>query len=340
MHLAAASRSAPCAVAVVLTAGRPVLLVVPDDERRDSPARVQPMVASDPEIHQQRSVAVERRRRAAREAPSPGRGRSTRRGPCCPTCRSSRPIAGGEEVIRRMAEARDDRRRRATAPTSTRVASRRFMAALSRACDGTVSRRGSRHAPSLPRAERRLRRRAGRTSAADVRPIDASRAERPARRGSGATARPIGTCASFHSPASPRMLITISAGILYGMSSDVSAFSELPRPLDCSITVGPRAAQIESRRRCRTPPPRASRASSRRPVSSREHREDVRQRIVGHVDDVAAARGVQARADAGGPLRSVDHPRSLSDVLSFSRMPVSTSSSRVIYDALKAAASA
>jgi len=46
------------------------------------------------------------------------------------------------------------------------------------------------------------------------------------------TARPIGTCAAFHSPRSPRMLTTSSIGIRYGISSDVSAFSELPRPLD------------------------------------------------------------------------------------------------------------
>ena len=54
----------------------------------------------------------------------------------------------------------------------------------------------------------------------------------------GRTARPIGTCASFHSPASPRMLMTASTGILYGSSSEVSALRELPSPLDCSITVG------------------------------------------------------------------------------------------------------
>ena len=44
--------------------------------------------------------------------------------------------------------------------------------------------------------------------------------------------RPIGACAAFHSPASPRMLTIIGTGISYGMSSDVSALSELPTPLD------------------------------------------------------------------------------------------------------------
>jgi len=54
----------------------------------------------------------------------------------------------------------------------------------------------------------------------------------------GRTARPIGTCAAFHSPASPRMEIRMSIGIWYGTRSDVNALIELPRPLDWSMTVG------------------------------------------------------------------------------------------------------
>ena len=99
------------------------------------------------------------------------------------------------------------------------------------------------------------------------------------------------------------MLTTISTGIWYGSSSDVSAFSELPRPLDCSITVGRRAAEIQ-----------AGGDAERFLFARREHQADVakpllelaqhvRQRIVGHVDDVAAAGGVNARADARRPRR-------------------------------------
>ena len=99
-----------------------------------------------------------------------------------------------------------------------------------------VSRRGSRHTPGrrVPNAVWPT----SRTVSAVDSGVSAVACGRPIASQIGRTARPIGTCASFHSPASPRMLITISAGILYGTSSDVSAFSELPSPLDCSITVG------------------------------------------------------------------------------------------------------
>lgn len=63
-------------------------------------------------------------------------------------------------------------------------------------------------------------------------------AGRPTAAQIGRTASPIGTCAAFHSPASPRRLTITSAGIRYGTSSDAIALIELPRPLDCSITVG------------------------------------------------------------------------------------------------------
>ena len=139
------------------------------------------------------------------------------------------------------------------------------------------------------------------------RPIQPSRAEGPSRRRFGRTARPIGTCASFHSPASPRMLTTTNAGILYGMSSDVRALSELPRPLDWSITVGrapPRYSPAGDAERLLFP--RRQRGADVRHLA--KDPEDMRQRVVRHIDDVAAAGGVQPRAHAGRPfgLRVID----------------------------------
>jgi hypothetical protein len=43
------------------------------------------------------------------------------------------------------------------------------------------------------------------------------------------------------------MLTTTSTGIRYGISSDVSAFSELPRPLDWQHHRGPLAAEKQPR---------------------------------------------------------------------------------------------
>ena len=76
---------------------------------------------------------------------------------------------------------------------------------------GTVSRRGSRHAPGtrVPNAVWP----ASRTVSAVVSGDSAVACGTPIASKIGRTARPIGTCAAFHSPASPRMLITISTGI-------------------------------------------------------------------------------------------------------------------------------
>ena len=102
---------------------------------------------------------------------------------------------------------------------------------------GTVTRRGSRHTPGN-RVMNAVFPTSATVSAVVLGRRRPSRAARQSRRRSARTARPIGTCAAFHSPASPRMLIRMSVGIWYGTSSDVSALIELPRPLDCSITVG------------------------------------------------------------------------------------------------------
>src|SRR6187399_646800 len=76
---------------------------------------------------------------------------------------------------------------------------------------GTVIRRGNRHAPA-----RRVLNAVLATSATVSATDSADAAETlgiSIASRIGATARPIGTCAAFHSFASPRMLIRISAGI-------------------------------------------------------------------------------------------------------------------------------
>ena len=192
--------------------------------------------------------------------------------------------------------------------TITRVASSRvIVVSPSRSpADRTCGVDAGSDTVQTPRQQARAGQRACRTRSARrrgrspprLRRLDGRRAACRSPRRSTRTARPIGTCAAFHSPASPRMLTTISTGIWYGISSDVSAFSELPRPLDCSITVGSR-------------PPRYKPGGDpeRLLLARRQHQPDVaelalelaqhvRQRIVGHVDDVAAAGGVDAGADA------------------------------------------
>ena len=123
---AAASRSAPCAVAVGCPPVVAVLLVVPDDRGRDSPAS-----ASRSSRASRDSSAASRRRRArtraGRAAPSRGPGRSTRPGPCCPTCRNS--PAGRRRRTDRRPDGRGWRRSALVGERGDqlRVASRRFM---------------------------------------------------------------------------------------------------------------------------------------------------------------------------------------------------------------------
>jgi hypothetical protein len=129
-----------------------------------------------------------------------------------------------------MTEARDDRRLRRVSDHLEQHAGR-FEARH----PATVIRRESRHAPAASR-----RTPSSPSAAPGPRLVPPSRScvRNPDRVADRSTARPIGHLRRFHSPGSPRMLMTISSGNLVRQSSDVSAFSELPRPLDWSITVG------------------------------------------------------------------------------------------------------
>src|SRR5581483_7962162 len=112
-----------------------------------------------------------------------------------------RSIAGGIQIVRGMAEARDDRRS---------VRDLNNDAGRFDAVHGDVIRRGRRHAwmARVANAVRPAIRTAISAAASEstdecCTPIASSTAPR---------ARPIGACAAFHSPTSPRMLTTISAG--------------------------------------------------------------------------------------------------------------------------------
>src|SRR5262249_49863538 len=114
-----------------------------------------------------------------------------------------RPIAGRIQIVGGMTEARDNRR---VAGELNDDASR-----LDPVHDPVVTFRGSRHARLVrgPKAVFPPQRMVSHASLADETVVCGTPSDSKMPR----TARPIGICAAFQSPLSPRMLTTISTGI-------------------------------------------------------------------------------------------------------------------------------
>ena len=186
-----------------LTAGRRVFLVVHHDD--DEVRRLQETDGGQrPEVHQQRAVAVEHEH--ANVGPRERDTQAHRRGKAhaAPRIEILWPIPGGKQIVGGMPEARDNRR-----------VAREIHDDASRfdSSHATFNVRdfGRRQAPSVrvPNAVFPAKCTVSAAASADCTVACGTPIESKIAR----TARPIGTCAAFHSPLSPRMLTTISAGI-------------------------------------------------------------------------------------------------------------------------------
>ena len=278
----------------VLAARGPIDLVVPDDEHevcRPGPSDR----GQRPEVHQQGSVAVDDEDAQfgarQRETEADGRGEPH----AAPGVEVGRAIAGREQIVSRMAEARDDR----IGINRGDQQARRFQTVHDLKPATAVSRRGRRHTPGR-RVPNAVWPTSLTVSAVDS-GVSAVECGRPIASQIGRTARPIGTCASFHSPASPPHADHDQHGNLVGNQQGSQGVQRVAEPARLQHHGGPGAAEIQAggNAECLLFPRRQRRGDIREALA--QDSEDVRQRIVGYVDDVAAAGGVESRAHARCP---------------------------------------
>ncbi len=197
------------------------------------------------EVHQERAVAVERHHPAVGARQRDPEGDRAGEAHAAPRVEVERAIAVGEQLVRGVPQAGDDRFvRQAAADDADGVeagherppSDRRRQAAGEQA--GRAGTRVPNARVAAARTGRRARPRRGRSTGAGCR----------GRRERGPTARPIGTWAEFHSPGSPRMLTISSGGDLVGEQQGAERVERVADPARLHEQRGAPAAEVEAGR--------------------------------------------------------------------------------------------